>query len=88
MIRDDRLTPQVQSNDQLKSVFGPGLERNRKAKEEMTASYRQQRDDKGVITIFNFNSLNALESCCERRILSNDLEFMQFLILSLLRYYI
>jgi hypothetical protein len=61
MIRDDRLTPQVRSNDQLKSVLGPGLERTHKTKEEMTAPYQQELDDKGVITIFNLNNLNALE---------------------------
>jgi len=86
MIPDDRLTSQVQSNDRLKSVLGPGLQRNHTAKEKM-ALYQQGFDEKGVITIFNLNSLNALERIPPaREELSNDLEFMQFLYIVLSSY--
>lgn len=47
---------QVQGNNQLKGVLGPGLQRNYKT-EEMTAAaaanvYRQGFDENGVIALF------------------------------------
>jgi len=44
---------QVQKNDQLKSVFGPGLHRDHKTEDVITGNiYRQGLDENGVITTF------------------------------------
>lgn len=72
---------QVQRNDQLKSVFGPGLQRNYKAEEMLAAAnvYRQGFDENGVIALFyHLNYLNVHQFVIKRFYLSFIFKLIQF----------